>query len=147
MLNGGFSPPDFGGRNDCDFNANLSQVLGQPTTTWIRDAGAWRLETVGEKNTREAAEAAATLTATRAIGINVIDAPEGIDRRAIADMVISELNNIRQWIAAFKVEVAAATNLADLKTRVAGLPNMPDRTLAQARTAYKNSINAGAVDS
>lgn len=70
----------------------------------------------------------------------------GVALKAIAAVVIDELNTLRQWIAAFKVEVAAATNLANLQSRVASLPNMPDRTAAQARTAIKNAINSGAND-
>lgn len=66
--------------------------------------------------------------------------------RAEASVLVDEINTLRQWIVAFKVQVAAATTLADLKTRVASLPNMPDRTLEQAKTAIKNTIAAGTVD-
>lgn len=72
--------------------------------------------------------------------------PEDKKLRAVLLVAIDEINNLRQWIAAFKTEVAAAASLADLKTRVADLPNMPDRTAAQAKTAIKNKINAGDVD-
>lgn len=67
--------------------------------------------------------------------------------RATAGLTIDELNVIRQWITDFKVQVAAATTLADLKTRVAGItPNLPARTQAQAITAIKSKVNAGTVD-
>lgn len=66
--------------------------------------------------------------------------------RAVAALTIDEINTLRQWLVSFKTEVAAATNLADLKTRVATLPNTPDRTLAQAVTAIKNKIDAGTVE-
>jgi len=64
--------------------------------------------------------------------------------RAIVLVLIDELNILRQWIAAFKVQVAAATTLADLKTRVAGLPATPDRTGPQAKTSIVNKLNSGA---
>lgn len=66
--------------------------------------------------------------------------------RAEAAVLIDELNNIRQWIVAFKAQTALATNLANFQTRVAALPDMPDRTLAQAKTAIQNKLNGGTVD-
>jgi hypothetical protein len=66
--------------------------------------------------------------------------------RALVSVLIDELNDARAWITSFKAEVAAATTLADLKTRVASLPAMPARTLAQAKTAIANKIDGGSVD-
>jgi hypothetical protein len=66
--------------------------------------------------------------------------------RAIASVLIDELNAIRQWLVAFKSATAASTNYATLKSGIGGLSNMPDRTLAQAKTAIQNAINAGTVD-
>ncbi len=66
--------------------------------------------------------------------------------RSAASLLVDEENLIRQWLMSFKVEVAAATSLADLKTRVATLPAMPDRTMAQAKTAMKAKVNSGDVD-
>lgn len=66
--------------------------------------------------------------------------------RAILLVLLDENNVTRGWIADFKTAVAASTSLADLKTRVAALPAMPDRTAAQFKTAVQNKINAGAAD-
>ncbi len=88
-------------------------------------------------NLRARADAAATLDLTTA---------DAKVLRGVALVLIDEVNALRQWLAAFKVEVAAATNLANFQTRVAGLPATPDRTLAQAKTAIQNAINAGSVD-
>lgn len=60
---------------------------------------------------------------------------------AYSDIIKDEFNAVRGWIADFKTEVAAASNLGDLKTRVAGLPDLPDRTLAQLKTAIQNRIS------
>ena len=60
---------------------------------------------------------------------------------AYSDILKDEFNHVRSWITDFKVEVAAATSLADLKSRVAALPNLPDRTLAQLKTAMTNRIS------
>ncbi len=67
-------------------------------------------------------------------------------QRAIVAVTIDELNSLRSWITSFKAEVAASTNLANLQTRVAALPNMPQRTAAQARTAIQNKIANGDVE-
>ena len=55
--------------------------------------------------------------------------------KAIGYVLVDEINALRQQLAAQAAAVAAATTLADLKTRWAGLPATPDRTPAQARTA------------
>jgi hypothetical protein len=60
---------------------------------------------------------------------------------AYSDIIKDELNILRGWIADYKTEVAAATSLGDLQTRVAGLPDLPDRTLVQLKTAIQNRIS------
>ena len=60
---------------------------------------------------------------------------------AYSDILKDEFNDLRQWITAFKVEVAAANNLGDLRARIATLPDLPDRTLVQLKTAIHNRIN------
>lgn len=66
--------------------------------------------------------------------------------RGTAAVLVDEINLLREWIVAFKAATAAATSLANLQTRVAALPDLPDRTVAQAKTAIQNKITAGAVD-
>lgn len=66
--------------------------------------------------------------------------------RAEAAVSVDEINLIREWIVSFKAATAAATSLANLQSRVAALPDMPDRTLAQFKTAIKNKIDSGTVD-
>ncbi len=63
--------------------------------------------------------------------------------RAVAALAIDEINTLREWIVSFQVAVAASTSLANLQTRVAALPNLPDRTLAQAKAAFINKVNSG----
>ncbi len=63
--------------------------------------------------------------------------------RAIAALAIDEINTLREWIVSFQAAVAAATSLANLQTRVAALPNLPDRTLAQAKAAFIAKVNSG----
>jgi len=66
--------------------------------------------------------------------------------RAIVQEAVDEINLLREWIMSFKAAVAAATSLANLQTRVAALSDLPDRTLAQAKTAITNNITNGGAD-
>jgi len=66
--------------------------------------------------------------------------------RAIVSLLLDENNALRSWVMSFKAAVAAASNFADLKTRIAALPNLPDRTLAQAKAAFAAKIDGGTVD-
>lgn len=129
-------------------NPNLSAVISTDRKYWKVSAGAVVLMTGPEQASIDAAEAAALTTSQRA-GAQAIVAStsaEGKLIRASDDVILSEINTLRQWIVAFKVQVAATTNLANLQTRVAALPDMPDRTLAQAKTAIINELAAGTVD-
>ena len=66
--------------------------------------------------------------------------------RAVAKLVVDEINILREWEVSLQAAVAAATSLADLKTRVAALPTLADRTLAQAKTAIVAALAAAGVD-
>lgn len=66
--------------------------------------------------------------------------------RALMLTAMDEINILREWLTSFKTQVAAASSLADLKTRIAGLPDTPDRTAVQLRTAITNKISGGAAD-
>lgn len=60
---------------------------------------------------------------------------------AFADIIKDEMNILRGWLAQFKADVAAAGNLGDLKSSVAAQPDLPDRTLAQLKTAITARID------
>lgn len=70
----------------------------------------------------------------------------GIVHKAIAQIVIDEINILRKWLRDFKVEVAASTNLANFQSRVATLSTLADRTPTQARAAIKSAISSGDND-
>lgn len=66
--------------------------------------------------------------------------------RAVILLTLDEINLLRQRETDHAADVAAATTLADLKTRWAARAAMPDRTIAQLKTAIENKINAGTAD-
>lgn len=146
---GTFSEPDYNGRTDVDLDPNLSAVVGFHFKYWTRQSpGVYVLKSQGARDAIDAAEAAAITAANRSLADTIKDdlGPDGIKWRALALMLLDEFNDLRQWIAAFKIQTAAATNLANFQSRVASLPSMPDRTIAQVKTAYSNKT-AGPADS
>jgi hypothetical protein len=66
--------------------------------------------------------------------------------RAFADILKDELNILRAWLTDWKADVAAASSLANLQTRMAANSDLPARTLAQLKTALKNRINDGTAE-
>ena len=122
-----------------------SHVDTQPTeqqiTDWSTDAAALPS---GQLFSAWLAEHGGDVIATaKRIAKELQDSDEETARiiRAVVKLTVDEINTLRQWITDFKVEVAAANSLASLKTGVAGLPNVPDRTYDQARTSVTNIID------
>jgi hypothetical protein len=66
--------------------------------------------------------------------------------RAIVLVLLDEINALRDWITQYKAAVAAAGSLAALKTATAALPNVPQRTPQQARTAVLNRMDTADPD-
>lgn len=66
---------------------------------------------------------------------------QNVALRATVKLLVDELNILRGWVADFKAATAAAGSLAALKTGVAALPNTPQRTYQQAKTAINNLID------
>jgi hypothetical protein len=127
-------------------NPSLAQVTNVAQKYWKLSGGQIVSKTAQEISDQNAAEAAAILAGNRNAAKAHMTNASDIDWRTVAALLVDEVNILRQWLASFKVEVAAATTLADLKTRVAGLPATPDRTLTQAKTAYETKVDSGAAD-
>ena len=143
----GYEPPDVvvsidaAGTVSMEWNHADPQPTEQQITDWSTDAAAlpsgqlfsaWLAEHGGD----------AIATAKRiAKELQDSDAETARIIRAVVKLTVDEINSLRQWITDFKVEVAAANSLASLKTGVAGLPNVPDRTYDQARTSVTNIID------
>lgn len=94
----------------------------------------------------DAAQNAWLLQLERDEAVAIFDGTDGAARvsRAMTYIMVDEINSLRGWITSFKAAVAAATNLANLQTRVAALATMPDRTNTQARSAVVNKVAADA---
>lgn len=66
--------------------------------------------------------------------------------RAVLLVALDEINLLRARDVDRTTDVAAATTLADLKTRWAARAALAARTAAQLKTAVQNQINAGSAD-
>lgn len=141
--------PDFQGQQNVLINPDLSAISGQPMKYWKHVSGAVQLMTQAERDAVDSALAAAALGNVRLGAKNEIVGtyPLSVLLRAMADVLLSEVNILRGWTVSFKAATAAATSLANLQTRVAALSDLPDRTLAQVKTAIQNEIDSGIVDS
>lgn len=62
--------------------------------------------------------------------------------RAFAVRALASDNTLRDLWTQFKAATAAATSLANLQTRVAALPNMPQRNKQQMWQAIRDDIDA-----
>lgn len=96
----------------------------------------------------EVAKTQRALVRLRAVAANAINLSDADAKlaRAIAAVLADELNLHALKINAILDAVDAATSLADLKTRIAAIPDYPQRTLAQIKTAIQNKLTSGAVD-
>lgn len=104
--------------------------------------------TQAEKDQVDAELLLARQLAARVQAIKLVDAVSSnpLLMRAIADIVKDEINILRSWDRSLKTAVASSTTLANLKTGIAALPNLPDRTFTDIKTAIINRINSGNVD-
>lgn len=66
--------------------------------------------------------------------------------RAVLMTMLDEINVLRQWCTTLRSHLAIASSMADQRSRIGGMPPLPDRTTAQARTAVRNKISSGGGD-
>lgn len=96
-----------------------------------------------EKDAVDAAAAAAIIAAAKSAAKATqtqLDAQARV-LRAVVKETVDELNFLRERDRDRSVDVAAATSLADLKTRWAARSALADRTYAQAKTAIDNLVD------
>lgn len=140
--------PDYASDPDALINPDLSAVSGLALKYWKRSGSSILAQSAAEQAATDASIAAALITANRAVADAVANVSngEGVQLRAIVAILLDEINALRTWTRDFKAATAAATSLANLQTRVAALPTLADRTLAQAKTAYQTKIASGGAD-
>lgn len=147
----------------CPFSGNVSiGSLGDPTSVRFDQTGLTAQQITAGQNAVNAfdwSDAAYTTWANTSARTSAVSlatdpgAPSKLDRAvliAILNNAVAALNTLREWDVSLKAAIAAATSLANLQTRVAALPNLPDLSVSAAITAVKadvvSQINAGNAD-
>lgn len=130
-------------------NPDLSQVQGLDIKYWkvfppqaggqvvpmaAQEQAAWDAKVAADLLASQRAQAETDVTST--IDLGKLD-------RAVADIIINQLNLHTTWENAFAAAVAGAATLAALKIAVAAITSVPTVTLAQAKTAIINDIASG----
>jgi hypothetical protein len=95
----------------------------------------------------QSADDAWTLSQIRALALALPTEAVPIAIRALLLMILDEFNLHTTWEAALTAQIAAATSLANLQTRVAAITPIPTRTKANLITAITNKITTGSADS
>lgn len=124
--------------------SEIKATVAGKVLKYLKVSGATVLDyTQAEKDAQDASEAAANIAQAKQAAKNLYDATDSNSRliRAGDKLVVDEINLLREWITAFKAAVAASTSLSNLQTRVAALPDVPDRTYAQGKTAIFNLVD------
>lgn len=140
--------PDYAGNPNVLINPDLSVVAGVPFVYWKESVGTVVAMTPQERVDLDNSLATSLNIDQRNQAKSTIDTsmPDGKVLRAFADIVKDEINILRQWLTDFQTAVAAANNLADLKTSVSALPSLPARDLSQLKTTIADRIDSGLVD-
>ena len=114
---------------------DLSAIAGFPSKYWIITGD---VVTLMDQAARDAVDAA-NLSDQRDNTSNDMSDIEGIVR-SFALVVLDELNLHAARVTAILDAVDAANNLAGLKTDVAGIADVPQRTIAQLKTSVRNKL-------
>lgn len=139
---------NYSGQRNTLINPDISAVDGLNVDYWkVLDGAVVPMET-NERVAIDQAIAAAIDSQIRDQAKNSIGglSPEALIFKAKAAIDIDEQNIIRGWIMSFKAQVALALSLEDFKTRVAGLSDLPDRNLAEMKTAINSKIDTKTMD-
>lgn len=123
------------------YRPDLGAVTGWPSRYWIVGVYPDDSVTLMDEPTRDALDAALLAAARDALAAQ-LDNTEDIGR-AFMLVVLDELNRHAQEQTALLAQIAAATSLADLKTRVAAnVQAIGQRTGQQLRDAVRGKLGS-----
>lgn len=141
-------------------NPNMTGVVGVPSIywkappTWIGDVGPVEM-TQGEKDAVDAAEAAALVTANRAVAVAAPDdtqEPIGWETRALIELLnkrdnylTNRIEEVQEDLQAIKASSGPADNIRNAVRN--NYLATATRARADAVQDYKDDINAGGADS
>jgi hypothetical protein len=132
-------------QSDFDRILNVIKNVSKHYIKWVNEPVEM---TPQEKQAADDAEAVVSENEFRIFSKSQFDGQTvtGQGLRCLVKIMVDEINATRKWTRDFKSEVALASNMSDLKNRVATLPTLNDRTLLQAKTAIQQCIDSKTVD-
>ncbi len=117
-------------------NPDLSSVAGQPTKYWKIAGDVVSLMTAGEQATADAA----IQSASRDLVAAEMDQVEDVVR-ALTLTILDEINlHATRFSTQLQSAVAGAATFAAMKTAIAAIPAVPQRTIAQLKTALRAKL-------
>lgn len=116
---------------------NLSAVTGFASKYWIISGDIVSLMDAPARAAVDAAE----LNAMRDAIAAELDRPEDV-LRALTLVIMDELNRHSTLEEDIFAASAAATSLADFKTRMAAVTQIPQRTITDLKTALRNKLGS-----
>jgi hypothetical protein len=119
------------------FNPDLSAVVGFLPRYWVISGDTVSLMSEGE---RDAVDVALLSGARDAVAAQ-LDAVEEYSR-AFALVVLDELNLHASRVTSILDAIDGAASLAALKTAVAAIPDVPQRTVANLKTGVRNKLGS-----
>ena len=123
--------------SDWIINPDVSAVAGQPTKYWKINGDTVSLMSQAERDAVDAAE----LAVARDSVASQMDSVEDYSR-AFALTILDEINLHAARTTAILDAVDGATPLANLKTAVAAIPDVPQRTIGQLKTAVRGKLGS-----
>lgn len=125
-------------------NAQIDALI----VAWLTVHSGWTIQEV-DITVFTASDVVLDQLPLRSAAINFLltdQSPLAKEIRAVLLVILDELNILRTRDRDRSVDVAAATTLADLKTRWAARSSLDDRTAAQGKTAVQNKLDGGSSD-
>jgi len=127
---------------------DLSAVAGFPNKYWIITGDLITLMDQAARDAVDAAEAAQFLLNIRAAGKEAIADQQDVNIliKAAFSVMVDEFNNRADLYNDLKTAITSGSNFAQVVANINALPDAPQRTLAQLKTAAENAIDAGSAD-
>jgi len=117
---------------------DMSQVAGVPPRYWKWDVANDR--PAGMSQAEKDAADAADLETAKDLALKPLDANGVALWRAFALLVLDELNTHAATVTALLDAIDNASNLSSLKTAVAAITDLPQRTEAQLKAAIRGKM-------
>ncbi len=119
------------------YDPDLSSVIGQSNIYWVATGDAISLMDQAAMDAVDAQQLSDRRD-NQAAQLDDVNA----DLRALARMILDELNSHAEKITAILDAIDNASSLADVKTAIAIIADQPERNIVQMRTVFRNKLGS-----